>query len=132
MQKEAEIRRRRECLACKGRFSTAEVVLMQFPHVTKKDGRVEAFDKEKLRKGLQLACLKRPVSLAQIESIVAKVCRYVLESNEKELATLRIGEIVMRELKALDNVAYVRFASVYRNFKDLQEFVQGLEIEGPQ
>lgn len=128
-QKDGEIRRRRECLKCKSRFTTVESVLLQFPHVKKKDGRHEPFSPEKLRKGIQLACLKRPVSLAVIEGLVNKVSRYILEQNEKEISSLKIGQFVMRELKKTDDVAYVRFASVYRTFKDVQEFVQSLEGE---
>lgn len=123
------IRRRRECNACKGRYSTVETVQVQYPYVVKKDGRREAFDKEKLRKGLQLACQKRPIALSQIEALVGKISRKILDLNEKEVSSLVIGHEVMRGLKALDHVAYVRFASVYRAFKDIQEFVQTLESE---
>ena len=126
-QKEGDIRRRRECLICKGRFSTIESVQMDFPFMIKKDGRREPFDPEKLRRGLQLACQKRPVSLAQIEQIVDRISRAALESNAGELPTSWLGQKVMRELRALDDVAYIRFASVYRSFKDVSEFVESLD-----
>ena len=124
-----EIRRRRECLACRHRFSTAESVLVYYPHVIKKDGRREPYSKEKLRRGIQIACKKRPVSVAQIENIVNQISRGVRASPDKELAALKIGQAVVRELKTLDDVAYVRFASVYKSFRDVNEFMQSLEAE---
>ncbi|MCB0422332.1 MAG: transcriptional repressor NrdR [Bdellovibrionales bacterium] len=129
VQKEGDIRRRRECSQCRGRFSTIETVLRQYPHIIKKDNRREAFSKEKLRKGIQLACLKRPVSLAQIEGIVNQVTRQVLDKNEKEVDSSFIGKLVMTYLKETDDVAYIRFASVYRTFQDVQEFVQSLKAD---
>lgn len=130
IQREGEIRRRRECLECKGRFTTLESILFSYPLIIKKDARREAFSKEKLKKGVQYACLKRPVSLAQIEHIVNKVSQYALETTKKEINAKDIGMIVMSELKRIDDVAYVRFASVYRTFKDVHEFVESLEDEG--
>ena len=127
--RDEEIRRRRECLACRQRFSTTEAVLVYFPHVIKKDGRREPYSKEKLRRGIQIACKKRPVSVAQIENIVNRISRGVQSSPDKELAALKIGQAVVRELKTLDDVAYVRFASVYKSFKDVNEFMQSLEAE---
>jgi transcriptional repressor NrdR len=121
------IRRRRECLSCKSRFSTTETLSMVFPYVIKKDGRREPFSREKVLKGIQAACQKRPVSLAQIESIADKISSWVVNRGEKELAARLVGQKVMRELRFLDDVAYVRFASVYRTFKDVQEFVETLE-----
>ena len=129
VQKEGDIRRRRECSECRGRFSTIETVLRQYPHIIKKDNRREAFSKDKLRKGLQLACLKRPVSLAQIENIVNQVTRQILDQNEKEIASAFLGKLVMACLKETDDVAYIRFASVYRTFQDVNEFVQTLESD---
>ena len=124
-----EIRRRRECLGCKLRFTTVETLLVYFPHVIKKDGRREPFSKEKLRRGIQIACKKRPVSVGQIESLVNRISRWVETSPDKELAAHRIGQTVVKELKTLDDVAYVRFASVYKSFKDVNEFMQSLESE---
>ena len=129
VQKEGEIRRRRECLECKHRFTTLEVLVRNYPHIIKKDGRREPFSKEKLRRGLQLACMKRDVSLPEIEQIVAQICNKVTEANDKEISSLKLGHWVMEELRRLDDVAYVRFASVYKTFKDIQEFVDTLDIE---
>lgn len=127
-QKEGEvIRRRRECLQCKSRFSTVESLSLSFPFVVKKDGRREPFAKEKVLKGLQAACQKRPVSLAQIEAIVERISNWALARGEKELNSALVGQKLMRELRQLDDVAYVRFASVYRTFQDVQEFVETLE-----
>lgn len=125
-KKLAEIRRRRECLSCKGRYTTQEVVLNSFPHVAKKDGRREPFNKAKLRRGIQSACQKRPVSLAQIEHIVEKISCFALKSSKKEVNSKVIGQMLMQELKNLDDVAYVRFASVYRTFEDVNEFVESI------
>ena len=130
-QKDGEIRRRRECSECKERFTTQELIVKSSPHVLKKDGRREPFSKDKLRRGLQLACMKRDVSLQAIESIVIKICKHMSEQNSKEVSALEIGHQVMAELRQLDDVAYVRFASVYRTFKDVHEFVQTLEKDTP-
>jgi transcriptional repressor NrdR len=122
-----EIRRRRSCLDCNNRFTTVETLLLKYPYVVKKDGRREPFDQTKLRKGVQLACIKRPVSLPQIEDIVDAVTQIVLKHSDKEMRSDDIGYSVMMRLKNLDHVAYVRFASVYRSFKDVGEFVKTLE-----
>src|SRR6059058_2146472 len=114
VHREEEIRRRRECLNCKLRFTTVETLFTAYPHVIKKDGRREPFSKEKLRRGISICCKKRPVSVAQIESIVNRISRGVQSSPDKELAALKIGQAVVKELKVLDDVAYVRFASVYQ------------------
>jgi transcriptional repressor NrdR len=127
LHREEEIRRRRECLSCRLRFSTVETLLVTYPHVIKKDGRREPFSKEKLRRGIQIACKKRPVSVGQIENIVNRISRWVQSSPDKELAANKIGQAVVKELKTLDDVAYVRFASVYKSFKDVNEFMQTLE-----
>lgn len=121
------IRRRRECLKCKGRFSTQENVLEVFPMVVKKDGRREPFLKEKIFNGIKSACQKRPVSPEQIEEVVERVARWVLDNYDHEVLSKHVGERVMKEIYRLDNVAYVRYASVYRNFKDIDEFVNELE-----
>lgn len=121
------IRRRRECLGCGRRFTSYERVEEVPVVVVKKDGRREAFDPTKLLKGLTLACQKRPVSLARIEEVVKDVQARLLELPDREVRSRELGELVMEELKGLDHVAYVRFASVYRDFKDLPDFVQALE-----
>lgn len=128
IQKEGEIiKRRRECLQCKARFSTIETLMVQFPFIIKKDGRREPYSREKLLRGIQAACQKRPISLAQMETIVEIVTQWVLGRIEKEISSHLVGQRVMQELRRLDNVAYVRFASVYRTFKDVQEFLETLE-----
>jgi transcriptional repressor NrdR len=127
VQKDGSIRRRRECLECKARFSTMETLMLNFPFIIKKDGRREPFSKEKILKGLSAACQKRPVSLAQIEGVMERIASWTLSRGENEISARLIGLRVMAELKQLDDVAYVRFASVYRTFKDVQEFVETLE-----
>lgn len=121
------IRRRRECLGCGRRFTSYERVEEVPVVVVKKDGRREPFDAHKLLKGLTLACQKRPVSLARIEELVKDVQARLLELPDREVRSRELGELVMEELKGLDHVAYVRFASVYRDFKDLPDFVKALE-----
>lgn len=127
VQKEGSIRRRRECLECKARFTTLEMLMVNFPMIIKKDGRREPFSKEKILKGLQAACQKRPISLAQLEAVVERISAWTINRGESEIASRLIGKKVMAELKQLDDVAYIRFASVYRTFKDVQEFVETLE-----
>ena len=123
----AVIRRRRECLECRKRFTTYERVEELAPLVVKKDGRREPFDREKLLSGLQKAVEKRPVSMDQLEALVAEVEVRLQERGEKEVPSNAIGEEVMRRLRALDQVAYVRFASVYRSFRDIEEFMDELK-----
>ncbi len=129
VQKEGSIRRRRECLQCKNRFSTLETLMLSYPAIIKKDGRREAFSKEKILKGLRASCQKRPIAGEVIESIVEKISSWALQTGEIELPSRLIGKKVMSELRRLDDVAYVRFASVYRSFQDVQEFVESLEGE---
>ena len=126
--KEGEvIRRRRECLSCGKRFTSYERI-DQVPHmVVKKDGRRERFDREKVMKGLLLACQKRPVPTKILEGIVDKVEAMVHESPDREVPAETIGEFVMESLKQLDKVAFVRFASVYREFKDVDQFMSALK-----
>lgn len=121
------IRRRRECLACKKRFTTYEKV-EEIPYmIIKKDGQRQPFDSQKLLRGLLKACEKRPVPLARLEEIVEEVESMLQEQTEKEMKASVIGQFMMKKLKKLDKVAYVRFASVYREFKDVVEFKQELE-----
>jgi transcriptional repressor NrdR len=126
--KEGEsIRRRRHCLGCKRRFTSYERI-DEIPYmVVKKDGRRERFDRQKVLTGLLKACEKRPVSMTQLEAIADKSEGIVQESTEREISTRAIGEMIMNELKTLDKVAYVRFASVYLDFKDVQEFMSELK-----
>jgi len=127
MSKEMDtIRRRRECLKCAKRFTTAERVEEGLPLVVKKDGRREIFDREKILGGLKKACEKRPISVTNLEKIVSRIEYNLLERGEREMKATEIGEMVMDELKALDEVAYVRFASVYRQFRDINEFMSEL------
>jgi transcriptional repressor NrdR len=123
--KEGEaIRRRRECLKCERRFTSYERIDRIDYRVVKKDGRRERFDREKLMTGILRACEKRAVPVKRLEAIVDKIEQSLHETAEKEVPTAQIGEFVMSELKMLDQVAYVRFASVYRDFKDAHEFVE--------
>ncbi|HYO53608.1 transcriptional regulator NrdR [Archangium sp.] len=121
------IRRRRECLQCKRRFTTYERVEELYPLIVKKDGRRETFDRDKLLVGLKKACEKRPVSADQLEETVVAIERLLQGMGEKEVPSSVIGEEVMRRLHALDEVAYVRFASVYRSFRDISEFMEELK-----
>jgi transcriptional repressor NrdR len=121
------IRRRRACGKCGRRFTTYERVEETLPMVVKKDGRREVFDRLKIVGGLKRACEKRPVSMSTIEELADRVERGLQERSEKEVASAAIGELVMRELHKLDTVAYVRFASVYRSFKDVEEFMRELQ-----
>ena len=121
------IRRRRECLSCSRRFTSYERVEEVPLVILKKDSRREPFDRQKLMKGLLLACQKRPVSLARIEQLVGDLHARLMERPDREIRSRELGELIMDELKGLDQVAYVRFASVYRDFKDLPDFVKALE-----
>jgi transcriptional repressor NrdR len=128
MSKELDtIRRRRECLKCGKRFSTAERFEEGLPLVIKKDGRREIFDRAKILNGLKKACEKRPISIANLEKVVSRIEYNLLEKGDREIRSPEIGEMIMEELKALDEVAYVRFASVYRQFKDINEFMAELK-----
>jgi transcriptional repressor NrdR len=127
LQKDGEIRRRRECLHCHVRFSTVESIVISCPNVVKKDGRREDFSRDKLRRGIQIACKKRPVSMAEVEQIVGRISKWVRNQSDKEVEAQAIGQAVIDELKNLDGVAYVRFASVYRTFRDINEFVESLD-----
>ena len=117
------VRRRRECIACHRRFTTHEKVEEILPVVIKKDSRREIFDKGKILSGVQKACSNRPISMDTIDNLVDRVEQYFQDKGDKEINWTEIGEIVMRELHQLDEVAYVRFASVYRQFKDITEFM---------
>ena len=121
------IRRRRECSKCSRRFTTYERIEEMMPLVIKKDGRRESYERQKIVNGLTRACEKRPVSINIIEAIADRIERSIQERGEKEIPSSVIGEAAMRELHDTDPVAYVRFASVYRSFKDISEFMVELE-----
>jgi transcriptional repressor NrdR len=121
------IRRRRECVECERRFTTYERVEEMQPLVVKKDGRRQPFERLKILAGIQRACEKRPVSSEAIEKVIDHLEMSLLESGEREIESSRIGEAVMAALRDLDEVAYVRFASVYRQFKDINEFMSELK-----
>lgn len=122
----ASIRRRRECLACQKRFTTYETVEILPIIVVKKDGSRQSFDRTKILNGMVRACEKRPVSMAEMEAAVTDIEQVMQNSLEREISSSEIGELVMERLKPLDEVAYVRFASVYRQFKDINSFMQEL------
>ncbi len=119
-----KIRRRRECLSCGKRFTTYEVIEVTPVLVIKNDGTRQPFDRAKIEAGVIKACEKRPVSAAEIEALVSSVEKQVVNLMEQEIPSSKIGEMVMTELKELDDVAYIRFASVYRQFRDLTTFMQ--------
>ena len=124
---EQVIRRRRECVTCERRFTTYERIDEILPLVVKKDGRREPFDRAKVQLGLRRACSKRPVSMETIERTVDRIERDLQEGGEKEIPSSRIGDAVMAALRNIDDVAYVRFASVYRSFRDVSELMDELK-----
>ncbi|MFN3919395.1 MAG: transcriptional regulator NrdR [Methylohalobius sp.] len=130
---DAKVRRRRECVQCRERFTTYETAELSLPWVVKRDGRREPFDEAKLRAGLLRALEKRPVASERVEATIQRLKRTLLHGGEREVPSRQIGEMVMEELKSLDRIAYVRFASVYRSFEDVSEFrkvIEGLEESG--
>ncbi len=122
-----QIRRRRECQDCKARFTTYETAELNLPRVIKRDGRRETFNDEKLRAGVLKALEKRPVAMERVEAAINQIKRRARESGEREIHSDRLGEYVMDALRALDQVAYVRFASVYRSFEDVRAFLEEIE-----
>ncbi len=120
------IRRRRECDVCARRFTTYERIEDVLPTVVKKDGGREPFDRQKLVRGARIACIKRPVAMERIEAIADAIEREIQESERREVASSELGERMMVHLRAIDEVAYVRFASVYRSFRDVDEFLSEL------
>jgi transcriptional repressor NrdR len=123
----SSVRRRRECLKCKHRFTTYEYVEHIPLMVIKKDGRREPFEREKLMKGILVACEKRPVSMKRIEKLVEEMERSLGKTHDREVSSREIGEAVMKRLHELDEIAYVRFASVYRQFRDVGQFMKELK-----
>jgi transcriptional repressor NrdR len=124
-------RRRRECPNCEGRFTTYERVEEVMPVVIKKDGRREPFNRGKVLEGIQKSCQKRPVAMLQVEDSVVRIEKRIQAYGLKEIPSRTIGQMVMQELHKLDKVAYVRFASVYRDFRDVEEFVAELSLQEP-
>jgi transcriptional repressor NrdR len=122
-----QVRRRRECLVCKERFTTYESAELNLPRVIKSDGTREPFDARKLASGMSRALEKRPVSTEQVDAALARIRRNLLSRGEREIPSRVIGELVMEELRGLDQVAYVRFASVYRSFEDVNAFREEIE-----
>jgi transcriptional repressor NrdR len=118
------VRRRRRCVHCDKRFTTYERAEITMPAVVKKDGARSEFDREKIRASMLLALRKRPVSMEQVDAAMVRIEEKLLSSGAREVPSARLGELVMRELKRIDKVAYVRFASVYRSFEDVDEFRQ--------
>lgn len=128
VEEDNTIKRRRECNECKKRFSTFEMVQETSIIVIKKDNSREFFDKEKILRGIVRSCQKRPITIKQMEEIVSDVEKYILNLTEKEISSKEIGELVISRLRKLDIVSYVRFASVYREFKDLDSFFDELNL----
>ena len=120
------VRRRRECQACGERYTTFETAELVMPRIVKSDGIREPFDEEKLRRGMQRALEKRPVGIEAIDSSLNRIMHELRSTGERELPSRRVGEAVMRELREMDGVAYVRFASVYRDFQDVSEFQEAI------
>ncbi len=120
------VRRRRRCEVCQYRFTTYEQVEMELPTIVKNDGRREKFGREKIMNGLLKACQKRPISVTDLNAVVDKIELLLVQTDQKEIPSNEIGKFVMEELKQLDPVAYVRFASFYWNFDDVESFVSGL------
>lgn len=123
----ASVRRRRECIDCERRFTTYESFEVNMPMVIKVDGRREKYETEKILTGIKKACEKRPISTTQVERVIDNIEKKILEISEKEISSREIGSMVMKYLHMLDPVAYVRFASVYRKFQDIEEFVTELK-----
>jgi transcriptional repressor NrdR len=127
------VRRRRRCLACDKRFTTYERVELQLPLVVKKNGSRVDFDRDKIMASMALALRKRPVTTESVDAAIDRIEERLVTLGEREVASDRVGELVMRELKKLDKIAYIRFASVYRNFEDLDEFSDAIrEVKKPR
>ena len=122
-----QVRRRRECVKCGERFTTFETAELVLPRLIKQDGHRQPFDEDKLRAGMQRALEKRPVSVEKLEEAIARIKHKLRATGEREVPALKVGELVMNELHKLDEVAYIRFASVYRRFQDLKEFRAEIE-----
>lgn len=128
----AQVRRRRQCLECNERFTTFEIMETVMPRIVKSSGRVEPYDSQKLRRSIQLPLQKRPIDTDRIEAMISRIEKTLRQSGEREVTSKFLGEIVMKELEQMDAVAYVRFASVYRDFQDIQAFQQVLSSFSPE
>lgn len=127
------VRRRRRCLACDKRFTTYERVELQLPHLVKKNGSRTEYDRDKVLASMMLALRKRPVATESVDAAIDRIEEKLVTLGEREVPSDRIGELVMRELKKLDKIAYIRFASVYRNFEDVEEFSDAIrEVKKPR
>lgn len=122
-----QVRRRRECVSCKERFTSYEMVELTFPKIIKRDGARESFDENKLRSGINRALEKRPVNSEDVEAAVNRIKKAITQNGDREIQADALGELVMTQLSALDHVAFVRFASVYRSFQDISEFTEVIE-----
>lgn len=122
-----QVKRRRECVACKERFTTFEVVELALPRIVKRSGARQSFDENKLRAGMLRALEKRPVQVDAVEAAISRIKKVLVTRGEREIPALALGELVMQELSQLDHVAFVRFASVYRSFQDVSEFTRMIE-----
>lgn len=123
----AQVRRRRQCNQCQERFTTFEVAEVVMPRIIKSNGRIEPYDSQKLRRSIQLPLQKRPVTIDEQEAMISRIEKRIRQLGEREITSKGLGEVVMSELKELDDVAYVRFASVYRDFQDIEAFRQELQ-----
>lgn len=122
----AQVRRRRQCLECNERFTTFEIIEAVMPRIIKTNGRIEPYDGQKLRRSINLPLQKRPITTDKIEAMISRIEKKLRQSGEREVTSQFLGETVMNELQQMDDVAYVRFASVYRDFQDIQAFQQAL------
>lgn len=122
----AQIRRRRQCVECAERFTTFEIIEAVMPRIVKTNGRIEPYDNQKLRRSIQLPLQKRPVDSDSIDAMISRIEKSLRQLGEREIASTVLGELVMNELKNMDDIAYVRFASVYRDFQDIEAFQQAL------
>lgn len=128
----SQVRRRRECINCQERFTTFEMVEVVMPRIVKSSGKIEPYDGDKLRRSINLPIQKRPITIDETEAMISRVEKRIRQMGEREVSSKALGEIVMSELKDLDDVAYVRFASVYRDFQDIAAFQQELANIKPQ
>lgn len=127
-----QVRRRRQCVECGERFTTFEVIEVVMPRIIKSSGKIEPYDINKLKRSIALPLQKRPISLDDVEAMISRIEKQLRQMGEREISSKLVGEIVMMELKALDDVAYVRFASVYRDFQDIEAFAQELASIRPK
>lgn len=127
LEEGSTIRRRRKCESCQKRFTTFETIELSMPQVIKRDGRREPYIKDKIKRGIEKACEKRPIPAAQKERILSNIEKAILDISDKEIQSIEIGNLVMMYLRHLDPVAYIRFAAVYRKFQDVEEFVNELK-----